>query len=204
MLVSRRKKRRNYFKTVYKREEDTGAYIIEIDLDLYEDVFNEWDHAPFRRRDIDPDLKNYMEECSDEIPLKYPIVFYFFVPTSEKHIEKEDMVKKGVKNYFTSYIMLLEKNMENAQRNVVLYLIPGIIFFIVAIMFEKIFKANIISKVLLEGIFIGGWVLFWEVFDLLFIRYRILKKEKKEYERFTKSEIKFIYAKKDMDSPTGL
>ncbi len=195
MLVNKKKKRRNFFKSMYKKDEN-GAYIIEIDLDIYEDIFNDWDHAPFRRKDIDPDLQNYLEECADEIPLKYPIVLYFFVPSKVENEDKELMVKKGIKNFFQSYIMLLEKNLEHSRKNAVIYLITGILFITMAITVEKIFRQSLASKVVLEGIYIGGWVLFWEVFDLLFIRYRSKWKEKKEYERFFDSAVKFVYGKK--------
>ena len=31
--------------TFYERNSETGDYIIQISLDRYSDIFNEWDHA---------------------------------------------------------------------------------------------------------------------------------------------------------------
>lgn len=58
---------------MYLIDQVSHAYMIEVALDQYTDIFSEWDPAPFKRRDLDSDLKLYLEECSEEIPFKYPI-----------------------------------------------------------------------------------------------------------------------------------
>ena len=37
----------------YQVDPATGAFLVEVALDRYEDVFNEWDPAPYKRRDLD-------------------------------------------------------------------------------------------------------------------------------------------------------
>ncbi len=49
---------------IYERDKATGAYIISVAIDKYTDIFNEWDPAPFRKRDIDQDLRYFLEDCS--------------------------------------------------------------------------------------------------------------------------------------------
>ena len=47
--------------------------------------------------------------------------------------------------------------------------------------------------VLLEGIYIGGWVLIWEAFSLFFFKTYALRKRKNMYLRFLHSPIRFVY-----------
>ena len=47
---------------IYERDSSLGAFIINIAIDNYPDVFNELDSAPWRRRDLDHDLRIYLED----------------------------------------------------------------------------------------------------------------------------------------------
>lgn len=192
MKISKKLKKTNLFKSIYKLSLD-GNYIIEIDLDMYEDIFNEWDHAPFKRKDIDPELKIYIEDCSEDIPLKYDIELQFFVPKFHKNEEKEKMVVMGLKNYFDFYLNFINRKMFESRKNAFFYFVIGIIFFLISTFASKFISGGILSKILNEGLFIGFWVFLWEVFDILILSYRKLRREFKEYKRLLDSNIKFVY-----------
>lgn len=46
---------RNYdfLQTLYKRDKKSKAYIFEIQIDEYSDLFNSLDPSPLKRRDLD-------------------------------------------------------------------------------------------------------------------------------------------------------
>ena len=69
-------------------------------LDRYEDVFNEWDPAPYKRRDLDPDLLTYLHDCSLDIPLRYELSLAMTVPPEVADAAKEKLVGDGIRNYF--------------------------------------------------------------------------------------------------------
>src|SRR3989339_2067890 len=72
---------------LYECEKDTGEYIISIAIERYPDVFNELDSAPWRRRDIDYDLRVFLEESSADIPIKYGIILQFSVEKDKQDPE---------------------------------------------------------------------------------------------------------------------
>ena len=78
--------------TLYERNPVTGNFIIEIALDKYGDVFNEWDHATYRKRDMDPELAFFLEESSAEIPIRYGLDLVFYLPKQEMDKEKESLI----------------------------------------------------------------------------------------------------------------
>ena len=44
---------KNILNMAFDTDSETGAYIIDVDLDDYSDIFNEW-VPPFKRIDLDP------------------------------------------------------------------------------------------------------------------------------------------------------
>jgi hypothetical protein len=55
---------------VYDKDSDTDAYVINIVVKRYEDIFNNLDPSPFKRRDLNSNLISFLEDCSSDIPLR--------------------------------------------------------------------------------------------------------------------------------------
>ncbi len=47
---------------IYERDHDIGAFVIAAALENYSGFFNELDPSPFRKRDIDHDLRVFLED----------------------------------------------------------------------------------------------------------------------------------------------
>lgn len=77
-------KKIDYLQKIYDKNPVTGNYIIEVALDKYTDVFNDWDHASYKKRDMDPDLAYFLEDCADDIPSKHKFDICFYVPKEVK------------------------------------------------------------------------------------------------------------------------
>jgi len=77
------KKKKNYLKQIYKMNPDTNAYIIEVSLIDYNEIFNGWDPSPIKRRDVDPELISFLEECDSDIPLEFPLELMFYLPEDQ-------------------------------------------------------------------------------------------------------------------------
>ena len=71
--------RKKPLEKIYERDEASNAFIISIVIKNYADIFNELDPAPFRKRDLDQDLRDYLEDSSADIPLKNNIMLRFKV-----------------------------------------------------------------------------------------------------------------------------
>lgn len=178
---------------MYDRDKVTGAFIVEIALHRYKDVFNEWDPAPFKRRDVNPDLYLFLSECSSGIPFKYPLAIRLHIPKDAKDEAKENLIVSGMKNYFAFDANLIEKEIKESNGKILRYVTTAIAFLFLAFWLKGMFGENIFSTVLLEGLFIGGWVFLWEAFSVFsFDRKKIVRSMKKT-QRFIDSEIRFRY-----------
>lgn len=84
------KANRNY-ETLYRRNCDTGRIIIDINLGDYLEFFHEWDNSAFRKRDIHPELVQFLDLCSEDIPLRYKLEIVFSISTNKSSREVKHM-----------------------------------------------------------------------------------------------------------------
>jgi hypothetical protein len=84
------------YEKIYERDPVTSGFIISTVIGKYADIFNELDPAPFRKRDLDIDLRAYLEECSLDIPLRHKIILQFNVANDLHDAGKEERIKAGL------------------------------------------------------------------------------------------------------------
>jgi hypothetical protein len=185
------KARRSQTAQIYRKFEDTDRLMIEVALDNYEDIFNEWDPAPFKRRDIDPDLRAFFEECSEEISLKHTIAIVFFLPKSEIDMEKQQKCVEGLHNFFRFNKYLAEKEIVRSRKNALKHSLIGMLFLMIAVLFEHQFEKAVLFDILGQGLFIGGWVFVWEALSAVAFKHSELMYSIREWTRFLDAPIAF-------------
>ena len=182
---------------IYSIDKANNAYMIEADLDQYSDIFSEWDPAPFKRRELDPDLRLYLEGSSDEIPFRYPIEICFTLPPGSRDEAMEAEIRQGIKNSITFQLYLLKKEVRLTNGRTIRYVLAGLGTLWVARLLAEVAEANDVLAVATEGLFIGGWVFLWEAVSLFFFSNRDLYYQYRTYQRFRKSLVIFKEAGQD-------
>lgn len=178
---------------IYEKDKTTGAFIISIALDRYVDVFNELDSAPWRRRDLDHDLRLFLEDCSSDIPLKYDIILQFNISQEKQDVEKEERLKMGLKTYFTFVRSSLQKKIQSSYERSVVYSVVA--FFLVFASYSLSTTSNISFLVaLFDVVAIGGWVFLWEAISTFAFQSREARDKYKQYQRFSTAEIRYSYS----------
>lgn len=188
--VHMRKKR--YFQKLYQYDVENRRYLIEVSLDNYDDVYDDWDPSPFKKRDIESEFNDFIVNSSEDIPLKYTICIVLVLPENKKDKKKEAALVSAYQNYYEYIIARIRKNRTSLGRKTLSYFSLSILFLSFGYFYFGS-KVNIFINVVKEGIFIGGWVFLWEVFTNLFITGREIRNELKLYQRLLDSEIKFEY-----------
>lgn len=177
----------------YRFEEDNNVYLIEVSLDDYDDVFNEWDPAPFKKRFIEEEFDEFIVSSSEDIPLKYNLNIVLYIPEQKKDINKEKAVISAYKNFYLYASEKVEISWAKLRKKDISYFLLAIIFLSIGFFFQYAVK-NVVLDVIKEGIFIGGWVFLWEVFTNIFITRRKLRTKDKIFKRLYLSDIRFVYA----------
>ncbi|MEW9121540.1 MAG: hypothetical protein AB2421_02430 [Thermotaleaceae bacterium] len=185
-------RKKKYFQKLYKYDEVKKTYLIEVSLDNYDDVYDDWDASPFKKRDIEDEFNDFVLNSSQDIPLNDGITIVLYLPASKKDPQKEGTLVSAYLNYYSYAIERLNKVKYNLHKKIASYLLLSILLLSIGYFYFR-GEQNLFTSVLHEGIFIGGWVFLWEFFTSIFITKRELHEEYRLYKRLYQSEIKFIY-----------
>jgi hypothetical protein len=185
--------KRKPLEKIYERDKATDAFIISVVLKNYANIFNELDPAPFRKRDLDQDLRDYLEDSSADIPLKYDIILQFNISVEAKALEKEEKIESGLKTYFSFVRDQMGSRIRRSYEKSVIYVFGAFILLSASYLLRLVLTSNIFFTILIEGITIGGWVFLWEAISTFAFRNRELKSKYRQYKRFAKATIQFSY-----------
>lgn len=179
------------FTDIYLIDPETNLYMIEVGLDQYADVFSEWDPAPFKRREIDPDLSTYLEESSHEIPSRHSIELCFILPAGRYDQRLESETRKGLENGFLFKLYLLRKKIKKTNVQMLRLVVIGLVLLWFAAVSADRVKDLIMLSTVVEGIFIAGWVFLWEAVSLFFFTNLELSQEYRTYRRLKNAPVIF-------------
>lgn len=178
---------------IYERDEKTKAFIISVAIEDYVDIFNELDSAPFRIRDLNHDLRVFLEECSSDIPLKYDIKIKFTVSREKEDVEKEEKIKLGLKTYFSNLRNSLKKEIQDSHQKSAFYMAASFLLLLVAYSLRPLIFDNIVFSTAVEGISIGGWVFLWEAISSFAFKSKDTRDKYRHYKRFSVAPAQFQY-----------
>jgi hypothetical protein len=182
---------------IYEKDKATGAYIISVAIDKYTDIFNEWDPAPFRKRDIDQDLRYFLEDCSSDIPIKNDVTLTFDVLDEERDSEKETRIKSGLKTYFSFVRNLLERKIKKSYETSLLYVLASFLLLAASFLLRTVTPDGLLFVVTVEGLNIGGWVFLWEAISTFAFKNRDVKSKYQQYRRLSGALVLFNYNTKN-------
>lgn len=181
------------FRRLYRYDQETTTYAIDVLLDTYRELYNEWDFSPLQNRDLDEDLLDYLLSCSSEIPAKHPLSICLNLPEGIRDPIKESRCTKGFHNFFNYLLRKEALRTGKILRQMASFFAVGSLLIIIAYVLRSLSIPNAWMQILYEGITIGGWVAFWEFFSIFFFSLNQHSSLKKRYERLLKAKIVFGY-----------
>lgn len=185
------------------RTQDAGGYrydpltkhvYIDIKLNYYREVFNEWDFSPDINRDLDDDLFEYLENCVMEISPGRHLHIALHMPLAIANEDRENGCTQGMRNYFTYQIRREKNRMRRTWKNALYYALFGVLFLFIASDLNTRWAHEKGYRFIVEGFFIGGWVLFWELFSILFFQVRDHLDSLRRLRRLRDAGIVYIYS----------
>lgn len=196
-------KKKNFkLSTIYPYDIDTFTYCVYISLDSYEELFNGWDAAPIKRRDLEPDLIDFLEQVSYDIPLSEKVKIVFNLPEKTKDVEKELRSKEAIYHNFHLIRHFINKSLMQNNRKIITYLAMGVLFLLLSYSLDLYLHLEFPFSILVDGFFIGGWVMFWEAFSLTFFIGYEFRNRRNRFDRYSESQVEFQYISSQPTSST--
>lgn len=187
-----KRKKKSTLDRLYSYDKRNNAYKIEISLDKYEDIYNEWDPTPFKKRDIEEEFIKYVIDSSTDIPMRYNLDLYLYLPESMYDEKKEKNAKAAMKSYFN---YLLDRNKRTLTNSIVRCLRSTFIGIILLAFyfFSSVEDQGGLAQVLVEGISILGWVALWDVGEELLLNLISNYNKRRNLKRISNAKVEFIY-----------
>lgn len=184
-------------KTIYSSN-SKDVIIIDIQLDGYRDVYSDWDYSPFQNRDLDDDFVEYLLECSYEIGYRYKMKVVFHLPKLMKDENKEIKSTTGIRHFFAYQYNRNKKNMMRVIRDTVIFFLFGSLMITISTILNNAVNISLFSQVLIEGLYIGGWVMMWEMFSTWFFQVNKYRNKIKHFKRLQNIEYEYFYNDDEM------
>jgi len=178
---------------IFNINQENDNFVIEINLNNYQHLYNDWDASSINQKELAPEIFDFIERASYEIPLSKDHELWFYLPAANQDEGKEAKSKKALKNNFKMELYFIKKKLNRIYRKAVTYILIGIVFLLAAYFLPETAGNKLLYSLFMEGIFIGGWVFFWEAFSQLFFASHEVRKRRRYYQRFLNSRIQFIY-----------
>jgi hypothetical protein len=183
---------------IYHTNRHNNAFLIELNLDQYDDLFNSWDGSALDRKELDPELSHFLERASYELPLKEKVELCFYLPKNKKNEKMEADSRATIKNNFRMKQFFIDQDLKHNNKKIATYIVMGILFLLTAYLIPETKDLSILISLLMEGLFVGGWVFLWEAFSIFFFGSRELKDKKRRYFRYLDSDIVFNYRDREV------
>lgn len=177
--------------SLYRVNPINNRLIIEIAISDYMEFFHEWDNAVFRKRDIHPELVEFLDLCSSEIPLKKQFDIEFCLDISVEDLEKEKLIVASYRNYYNSKNRLIVRAIQRLLRYSLILLLISLGFMVLNVILNSHPSTQVFPMILMEGVRIGSWVFMWEAFHTAFMQSLDPFKRRREFNRFLKANITF-------------
>lgn len=149
--------------------------IIDVTTSRIEDLYHDFDkQAPHIRRDLDPQLTDYLYECAQEISgHPFAVRFTFERPLSEAD---EERLRTSVPKYFTYMASLQQQAIGDMFRRALVFLGVGLILVALSVWVNVTVAAprpgearSITKEILGEGLTIASWVAMWQALATLLV-----------------------------------
>jgi hypothetical protein len=155
----------------YARADD-GRVIIDIAADRVEELYSDYDNtAQFLKKDLEPDLVDYLVESAREIG-KEPFAIRFSFSRPVEH-DVTLRVRQSIRTYFTYLGELEMREARYMLRTSSILLLVGIAILTLSVRLNLYIEhsASVISRVFAEGLTVAAWVSLWESLATLLINW---------------------------------
>ena len=184
-------KKTKAYQTLYQLNQESNAYMIEVSLDEYSELFNGWDASSIKRKELEPELLDYLEQAGYEIPQKEKTEIIFYIHKDKRELDKESKSIDSIKNNFRVILYLIQKKLNTQYRQILTYLVMSMLFISAATVLRNVIQFQILSTILIEGLFIGGWFMLWESFSTFIFDAHETRLRKNVFNRFIHSDVQF-------------
>ena len=169
----------------YKKENE--HYLVEIKLNEVRQLFNSFDPAPFREKDLEASAENYIVDSVQEFHLDVPVKLILHLPQQACTEEAVNSVPEAIHNYFSYRADITAKELRFTLKQGRIALIIGLVFLFMCIAAQQLIasmeKTGLMWSIIEEGFLISGWVAMWRPIEVFLYEWWPIRRKRRVYEK---------------------
>jgi hypothetical protein len=167
-------------KTRYRLDGDVPC--IDVKAQRIDQLFDNRDPAPFRERDLDPDLATYLLDAGEDLRSHERLAVVFWL----EHDGGTAELEHAFRGHFTEVRERLRRRRRRGRQIGAVTLILGLVLVIALLTTAQLVGAAVSGSLgagLKEGLVISSWVVLWRPVELLVYGWIPLRQERLVVER---------------------
>ena len=168
--------------------------IIEIRVAELRQLFNDIDPSPFRERDLDPRVEQFIVEWSADFPTHAPLALVVHLARTAGAADEQRFLREAMSEYFAQRAIAMRRNLRDLFRR-------GRISFAIALAFlatsivigdaiAAYFSESRLAEVVREGFLIGGWVAMWRPIEVFLYDWWPIRAEARLFDRLSRMPVR--------------
>lgn len=169
-----------------------GTILIEIRLDNIMQLFNSLDPFPFHGRDLDRDAEEYIVGAAREFALKTPLKLVLYLASATAEDPSNHELERAIHHYFLYKAQATDRKLRLTLRQGRLSLMIGLAFLFACLSLISLIGnlgASPLSKLIQEGLLIGGWVALWRPIEIFLYDWWPIRDERNIYAKLSLIEV---------------
>jgi hypothetical protein len=174
-----------------------GSTVIEVHLAELRQLFNAIDPSPFRDRDLDPRVEDFIVDWSREAPAGPPLALLVRLDRGAETADEAVVVRDSIHRFFASRASATRGRLRRLFRIGRVSLLIGLavltFFLIAARLVSKQAGESGLGGVLHESLVIGGWVAMWRPLEVFLYDWWPIRAEAKLFDRLAGMPVRLSY-----------
>ncbi|ASQ91215.1 hypothetical protein CHL67_10100 [Prosthecochloris sp. GSB1] len=169
-----------------------GRFLVDVAAGDTAGLFEEFDRAaPYYRKDLDPQLAEYLCGCVREIG-RAPFALRFSFDRAPDEAARQ-RIRKSVRSYFLYRGDIESENMARLLRSSLLLGTAGVLLLAVTVLLRTRLQegGGLLPEIAVEGATIAAWVALWEALARLLLRWGPGRKEREVCRRLADADVLF-------------
>jgi hypothetical protein len=176
--------------SLYKNE--NGTVLIEIKLSSVIQMFNSFDPAPFREKELDSAAEQYIVNIIDDFPAKTRFKIVILLPPELSGSDDARQIVPAIHNHFRYKMLDADLQYRSRLRFGRSALIIGLGFLAIALFARLLifaYSSELIAQLIADALLIIGWAAMWEPVTVLLYQLWPIIRLKKTYQQISRMEI---------------
>lgn len=164
---------------------------VSLILDVYDDIFSDFDPRPFSQRAISYDLLEEAKRATRDLP-SGQIQIKFLIPYKLRNLPTEAMIRRRLKEHFEKHHIEYNQMLRNVKMKGTILALAGIAMIFIATSLLSVENTNYFMRFLQVLLEPAGWFTAWTGLENTFTAIEEKGATKKFYDKMSKAEITFI------------